>query len=105
MSYLLVFTNATEGDDAEFNKWYDEVHLKEVLEVPGFVAAQRFQLTDAQTTDEPHEFRYLAIYEVEGDPAAAFERLKGSSDRFNMTETMAQAVTAHFTPIGERMTA
>ena len=26
---LMVLTNATEGDDAEFNRWYDEVHFTE----------------------------------------------------------------------------
>lgn len=105
MSYLLVFTNATEGNDDEFNKWYDEIHLKEVLETPGFVAAQRFKLTEAQAADEEQKYRYLAIYEVEGDPAKAFEQLKGSTDRFQMTDTLGEAFTAHFTPIGERVTA
>ena len=30
---LVVFTEAMPGRDGEFNEWYDEVHLKEVLEV------------------------------------------------------------------------
>jgi hypothetical protein len=28
---LMVLTNSAEGQDAEFNAWYDEIHLPEVL--------------------------------------------------------------------------
>jgi len=30
---LLVQSNATDGKEEEFNKWYDEIHLGEVLRV------------------------------------------------------------------------
>ena len=106
MSVLLVFTNATPGDEAEFNRWYQEVHLKEVLEVPGFVAAQRLELTDAQVVDAERPHRYLAIYEVEGDPDLAFKNLMAASPRMNMSKTLdPNAFTSHFTPIGERVEA
>ena len=62
---LLVFTNAADGKDDEFNRWYNEVHLVDVLAVDGFVAAQRFALKDMSGSASPH--RYLAIYEVETD--------------------------------------
>lgn len=103
MSLLLVFTNPTPGDEAEFNRWYQEVHLKEVLEVPGFVGAQRFELTDAQLSDEKRDHRFLAIYEVEGDPAEAFERLQAAVPDMDMSPTLADdTFTSHFTAIGER---
>ena len=38
---LLVFSNATDGRDEEFNTWYDEVHVPEVLEVDGVSGASR----------------------------------------------------------------
>ena len=41
---LIVFTQPAAGQEAEYNRWYDEVHLGDVLEVDGFVAAQRFAL-------------------------------------------------------------
>jgi hypothetical protein len=62
----LVFTNPTEGHEAEFNTWYDEVHLGEVLAVPGFIGAERYRIEAAEA-----EHRYLAIYEFEADDPAA----------------------------------
>src|SRR3546814_16369245 len=37
----IVLTNATPGDDEQFNDWYTNTHIPDVLAVPGFVAAQR----------------------------------------------------------------
>jgi hypothetical protein len=102
-SVLLVFTNATDGDDAEFNRWYGDVHLAEVLEVPGIVAAERFALADAQLTPGDHEHRYLAIYEIEGDPAEAAAGLLKAE--MNMSETLhPQIQTALYTQLGPRQT-
>lgn len=53
----VVRTRPTDGHEDDFNRWYDEVHVPEVLEVPGFVSARRFRSGDD----------YLAIYELEGD--------------------------------------
>jgi hypothetical protein len=41
---FVVFTNAVEGQEDIYNEWYTDVHLKDVLKVPGIVAAQRFKL-------------------------------------------------------------
>ena len=40
---FLGLTNATEGRDDEFNDWYDNRHLPDVLAVEGFVAANAIQ--------------------------------------------------------------
>jgi hypothetical protein len=65
----LVFSNPYEGKDDEFNEWYDNVHLPEVLAVPGMISAERFDLRPlAREAGTTPEFRYLAIYELEGDP-------------------------------------
>ncbi|MBO0710001.1 MAG: hypothetical protein J2P47_01850 [Acetobacteraceae bacterium] len=60
-----VLSNAVEGKDAEFNEWYTNRHVPDVLDVPGFVAAQRFRLTDVQRGNPPFAHRYLALYEIE----------------------------------------
>lgn len=73
---FLVFTNATAGMEQEFERWYAERHLPDVLDVPGFVAAQRFRLVDGGS-GELAGFRYLAIYEVESDqPEATLAALR-----------------------------
>jgi hypothetical protein len=105
-----VFTEAMPDREEEFNKWYDEVHLREVLEIDGFVAAQRFVLSDSQVPGldvSAAPGRYLAIYEVEApDLAAAIEKLTGSSDRMNMSDSLdaSKALAFAYTVIGERQT-
>lgn len=102
-SVLLVFTNATDGEDAEFNRWYDEVHLKEVLEAPGFVAAERFDLGEAQMVEAERPHRYLSIYEIEGDPAEALKALQELAPKMNMTTAMAKdAATSLYSQISPR---
>jgi len=64
--HLLAFTNPAPGREAEFNHWYDERHVPDLLAVPGFVSAQRFQLTDATGQGSPG-WSYLALYEIESD--------------------------------------
>ena len=40
--HFFAFTNPTSGKEDEYNTWYDEHHLKDVINVPGFVSARRF---------------------------------------------------------------
>lgn len=68
---FLVFTNPTEGREDEYNQWYDEVHVPDVVAVPGVKSAQRYQLapSGSEGGDTPPTHRYLAVYEIDGDPA------------------------------------
>jgi hypothetical protein len=88
MGKMLVFTNAVDGSDDEFNQWYDEVHLVEVLALPEFVGATRHKLSDAQMFPE-QSHGYLAIYEFKGAAADAIAALHAASDSFDMSETLA----------------
>jgi hypothetical protein len=88
---LIVFTEPRPGREAEYNEWYDQVHLKDVLETEGFVAAQRFELAPAQMGElgENAPSRYLAIYEVETDDlAAALEKLNAGSGTMQMSDAL-----------------
>ena len=64
----LVFSHLPEAvTDEEFCEWYD-AHLPEILSIPGFVSAQRFRLEPVVADAvEPTSYRYLALYEIEGD--------------------------------------
>lgn len=66
---FLAFTNPVAGKEAEYNKWYDEHHLIDVINVPGFVSARRFRLatTQFQFNTVTPAYRYLALYEIETD--------------------------------------
>ena len=75
-----------EVDEAEFNDWYD-AHLDEILSIPGFVSAQRFRLEQVVVDEDAGvRYRYLALYEIEGDPqevlAAMAERQLGTRDSY-----------------------
>lgn len=75
-SVWLVFTKPVEGREDEFHRWYDEVHLPDVVAVPGVAAAQRFELGPERRpeVDEPTH-RHLALYEIDGDPAEVFPEI------------------------------
>lgn len=64
-NYLfLAFTEPVAGQEAVYNAWYDGQHLRDVLAIPGFQAAQRFAVRrPSAESDKPQ--RYLAIYEIE----------------------------------------
>ena len=64
---FIAFTNAVDGRADEFNEWYDNTHLQEVLSIPGFKSVQRFKAASGQRPRDRPPFEYLAIYEVEGE--------------------------------------
>lgn len=56
----------------EYNKWYSEEHIPDILQIPGFVTARRYRLRDAaHITADPSARPYLAVYEIEADDLAA----------------------------------
>ena len=62
---VLVLTEPTEGQEEEFNRYYEDLHLDEVLESTGWKSAQRFRLVDQAGRDCP--LSYLAFYVTEAD--------------------------------------
>lgn len=81
-SILVVHSRPVEGREDEFNAWYTEVHLPEVLRVDGFVAARRFQFVAAGHEQPPGGLPYLAVYEVaDGQLEAARAALAAALER------------------------
>jgi hypothetical protein len=61
---LVVTMEVDPEDEAEFNKWYNEQHLPERMEIPGYVSARRFKLEEGDGA-----LTYLCIWELEdGSP-------------------------------------
>ena len=52
-----------ETRDTEFNDWYDNVHIPDMLKLPVVVAATRYKRKDSKVG----EAKYLSIYELETD--------------------------------------
>jgi hypothetical protein len=80
----LFFVIAVDIDpevEDEFNEWYDNVHLPEVVACPGFVSGRRLEAAS------PHQSpRYAAVYECE------------SKDVMKTPELQAIAGFKHFEP-------
>jgi hypothetical protein len=86
---FVVFSNPVEGKEAEFNSWYNDVHLGEVVALPGFVGAKRFRIHPNSEAEPAH--RYLAIYEMSTtDPQAVLTSLTdaAASGALRMSDTL-----------------
>ena len=60
----MVETNCVDASrEEEFNDWYNNIHLPDVLETPGFVTARRY----SQKEFRDGRGKYLALYEIETD--------------------------------------
>jgi hypothetical protein len=104
----IALTNPVEGREQEFNEWYDNQHVPDVLALPGCVSAHRFKLTGVQMPNRPCPFQYLAVYEFETDDleaavAATVERggtpAMPRSDAVNWDKFL----TMIFEPLGPRV--
>ena len=112
---LLVFTNAMEGREAEFDQWYDDVHVPDVLAVPGVVAAQRYRVTEIDQPEvaglpspPPPAHRFLAVYELDRDPSEVMAdfvaRVTDGSMRLYEALDMGSIGLSTWAPHGERRT-
>jgi hypothetical protein len=108
---LMVFTDpASPAEDAAYNEWYDSVHLGDVLAIPGFVAATRYEVTGVNMLDRPWVLphRYLAIYELRVDgpqalaeAAAELGRRAGSGMDISPALNRSTAAAQFFERVGD----
>ena len=55
---LMLWTDVDAEHEAEFNRWYDEEHIANLMAVPGFLSAGRYVALKGGP-------KYLALYELE----------------------------------------
>ncbi|BBX63495.1 hypothetical protein MSAS_26690 [Mycobacterium saskatchewanense] len=68
--------------ELEYNTWYDDVHLGELVALDGFVSARRLRPVGG---DGP----YVAIYEVEGDDLQAIlDNMLANAGRLHMSDAL-----------------
>ena len=111
---FLVLTNPIEGEDEAFNKWYDSQHVPEVLDVPGVVAAQRYDLSEITVPEDedlpaqlpPPTHRYLVAYELDREPdrvmAEFLKRVIAGQLSLGETLDLSTISLTGWTPRGER---
>jgi len=59
---LMVWCDVPEDREEEFDRWYNEEHIAEILTVPGVLNAARYEAVKGGP-------KHLAVYELES-PAA-----------------------------------
>lgn len=68
---MLAFTSPTSDEaDAEYNDWYSNKHIHDLVKLPGVIAATRYKIVkgiELLPGAGGPEQKYLAIYEIEGD--------------------------------------
>jgi heme-degrading monooxygenase HmoA len=57
---MVVMMEVAPEDEEDFNRWYDEEHLWERLEIPGYISARRFKLEEGNGM-----LNFLCIWELE----------------------------------------
>jgi hypothetical protein len=106
---MLVMTEATAGMEDEYNEWYTNVHLPEVLKVPGVEAAQRFVAASREDGAAPPR-KYLTIYEYSLDRKQVEDGIRtahASGVMSDISKAIDQGLTVAYLydPLTERMRA
>lgn len=104
----IVLTNAEAGREEDFDRWYNEVHVPDLLRVPGVVGVTRGKLAASQTDPGPLgiavvsteksslKYRYLALYTIETDDLESV--LQMVADRAGTSDmVMSDALSADIT--------
>lgn len=91
---LIVMSNPRDGRDDVFNDWYSNIHIRDVMRLPGSSAVQRLHLVQESVAPVPglipdRQFGYLAVYEcndielVSAGHGAVFSPMMLISDSFD----------------------
>ena len=103
---LVALASPVAGKEDEFHDWYQNVHLPQIIGLPGGVGAQRYKLVaKLMGTDEN---QWLAIYDIEcDDPMQFMGGMMQASQEGKLTQTeandMGKVYTALFSEYGERV--
>jgi hypothetical protein len=82
---MVVMMDVDPADEEEFHRWYNQQHIPERLEIPGYVSARRFKLESG----DDGMLKYMCLWEMEdssalqhdmyqaqnADPTALYERV------------------------------
>jgi hypothetical protein len=71
---LMTFSDPVKGKEAEYDDWYQNVHLPQVCAIPGIRSARRFRLLDTGDRESGGP-RNLAVYQLDDDPQQVFAEM------------------------------
>lgn len=81
---FLVLTSPIPGREAEFNEWYNSMHLGDLVQLDGWTGAQRFRLAPGMARDQStttYRFGYLTIWDWQAKDAQTPFGLAGAAIR------------------------
>lgn len=113
--FLLVWNGPIAGQEQEYGRWYDEVHLPDLLRIPGCMAAQRFRRLDAAYPPDAdkafHQFfclyelsdRHAVMREIPVRRGTAAMPMTDALDRTSSQATYAELLDGEFGQIHDRL--
>jgi hypothetical protein len=92
------------GGEQEYNDWYDNEHLADVVRLPGIKAGQRFVAVPSLRGHLPNQ-KYMALYEFEGDVEETLETMRRTAANRPTSPAVdrSTALTYAFVAIGDRL--
>ena len=69
--YQLVFSDPVAGKEDEYNKWYSEQHVPDIVAVPGFVSGQRLSFAAGGVHQGTKQYQYLVMFKIVTDDLPA----------------------------------
>ena len=104
---IVALTGPVKGKEAEYHKWYEEVHIPEVLAFPGVKSVQRYKQVTTLMGEDANP--WLAIFDVElNDSKTLLDAMKKAGEQGTSTETdavdMKTVQVALFEEVGEKFT-
>jgi hypothetical protein len=113
---MLAFTHpVSEEAEDEFNDWYSNKHVYDLLEIEGFVSATRYELPKGIETlpgvPDGVSQGYMALYEIEATDEEGLQKFAdalktalsdGTADIHPMLD-MGNLAASFCLPIGERV--
>ena len=108
---LVTMPSVPEGYERQVDEWHEQFHIREMVRLPGFVAAQRYHLAHVQLgapgakagdPDGPpiplaDPWPFLTIYEIEtDDPEAMMKALHAEAPNQTRLEGVPHDVRPHY---------
>ena len=87
MRYILhVASRALDGREADYDRWYDQVHAVEMCALPGVLSCTRYRELDMAGQETGV---FVANYEVEtDDPAALLQSVFAAAPTMQLTDAI-----------------
>ncbi|HVW42146.1 MAG TPA: hypothetical protein VHC18_12430 [Amycolatopsis sp.] len=103
---LVIFTESVPGQEDEFNRWYNDLHIPDLLKIDGIEAVRRFEIAEM---DPPQAatHRFLGIYELSRDPREVIDALVATRETRapnSPAYDAAKSVRFYYTAITDRLT-